>query len=88
MFCMNEPSPEQKTLLVSIISLLSTMGLDTVDKNVVARSLVAGQTINAEIAFEDQEAAERQKAREELARLEQEMAQLNKQLERIKRRLK
>jgi predicted RNase H-like nuclease (RuvC/YqgF family) len=89
MFDCLEPSPQQKTLLVSIISLLSSNGLNTVDKNAFARALVlAGQTVNAEIAFEDQEAAEQEKAKEEMARLEKQITQLTKELEHLKKHLR
>lgn len=78
-----------KTLFVSIITLLSTNGLETVDKNAVGRALVlAGQTINADIGFRDQEAARKQKAMEELVRLEREIAQLTRQLEQVKKHLR
>ena len=85
LFCGIEPSPQQKTLLVSIISLLTSQSLNSADKNALAHTLVlAGQTINAEIAFEDQKTAERRKAKNQIAKLSKEIAQLQKQLEQIK----
>jgi len=84
-----DPSPPQKTLLVTIISLLSSMGLNTADKTTLARILVlAGQTLNAEIDFEGRETAAQEQTKEEIAKLENEMAQLTKKLEQVKKRLR